>query len=55
MKIIIISAIVSLVISINIGYIIEIYYLNKLNNTWQITFDEMKNITLQETKKYMHN
>lgn len=48
---ILISCICSIFISIVIGNIVGIYYLEKLNNDWKGVFDEVTKITIEEVKK----
>lgn len=48
---IIISCILSAVISIVIGNIVGIYYLNKNDKDWQKVFDEITKITIEEVEK----
>lgn len=51
---VIISTVVSIIISILIGNIVGIYYLNKLDRDWEIVFKKMKEIYIEEIKKYTH-
>ena len=48
---IIISCILSAVISIVIGNIVSIYYLNKNDKDWQKLFDKVTKITIEEVQK----
>lgn len=48
---IIISCVLSAVISIVIGNIVGIYYLNKNDRDWQNVFDEVTKITIEEVQK----
>lgn len=48
---IIISCILSAVISIVIGNIVGIYYLNKNDKDWQKLFDKVTKITIEEVQK----
>ena len=48
---IIISCILSAVISIVIGNIVGIYYLNKNDRDWQKVFDKVTKVTIEEVRK----
>ena len=48
---ILISCICSVIVSIVVGNIVGIYYLDKLNNDWKHVFDEVTRITIEEVSK----
>lgn len=51
MAVIIISCLCSAIISVIIGNVLGIYYLNQLNSSWEKTFHQVKKITLEEIEK----
>ena len=48
---ILVSCILSAVISICIGNIVGIYYINKNDKDWQKLFDEVTKVTIEEVQK----